>query len=589
MVCSSLRSLALEQVISTKVGEVFEWERKVFDHVKDKFRACTVIAERQTSIPRARQWLQVVIEVGPSDWSEKAKFVDVSLMYACGGKVEFVRDEAVLMLKQLKGEDNNGYMHSWYCDDVDPDGHRARRGAVRFLLSGSLKKNKDSVLRRSFFRSGLREIHLLPLVASYLVGKVTRPRYNDRLSETENIEREREREEQDEKSNDSTTIRSLLDFAPFLLLSHSSPHRFLTLEIHPLFDNHLVGFLPLLSHLYQFNHLNICNESLATRREINLSFLLEMDTSSLVTFGCFWFCISSLSPLSHCHFPLLQKLVINEGITICGGLSSLDGLTKANTSSLTSLSISSPCLVDISALSLCDLSSLTFLKLKSNALSDLSPLSNFDLSSVKTLHLIDSQISDLSHLGDSDLSSLTDLYLSGSPISDLSPLQSFGPLGRLSLDRTNVADLSPLSLLDLSSLTHLDLSESRISDLSPLSRCDLSSLKEVSFKGTCVSDLSPLTLCVGFAPSELKLSNCPIEDLSPLSLLTFSTGRWRGGTCIFLENTKISDISSLSKIGATSVQVYIRNTPASEALKRRKDITSQYMVGDVTVYWKGMW
>ena len=452
---------------------------------------------------------------------------------------------------------------------MDSKYSRSTRGILRLLLSGSLMKNQTSSLSRSFFFSSLRETHLLPIIASYIIGKDTK-------------EEERNDPIRGPLDNNLGTIGDIV-FAFFKKVNERE------VSVYPAFNNHLTAFIPLLS-----NPKVIIIHGPSSSRDpfyikFDISSWVDINSSVLSSLTFLCVCIPSLSPLSRLRLPVLKFLEFGTverrtELNSCRGFTSLEGLTKENTRSLNELTIRNHDLVDISSLSSCDLSSLKWFLLESKSLSNIYPLQQCVLSSVTSLSLVHSAISDLSPLRHCSLSSLTFLNLSGSSISDLSPLQSLPPLKSLWLDDTKVVDLSPLEGCDLSCLSVFRCCRTGVLDLAPLTRCDLSSVETLSMVRTPVSDLSPLCDCVGFSPAFIDFSNCSnIEDISPLSRLDYS-GSYH--TTIRLTSTNVLELSHLSHITTGNIVVDVFETPASDSFSSLGILDSPVMIGRVTVQWK---
>lgn len=124
---------------------------------------------------------------------------------------------------------------------------------------------------------------------------------------------------------------------------------------------------------------------------------------------------------------------------------------------------------------------------------------------------IRAQIADLSPLRDLDLSSI-DLSYTG--VSDLAMLARLTSLQLLNLSSTRVSDLSPLSRL--TSLQSLNLSETLVSDLTPLA--GLTSLQSLDLSATQVSELAPMSRLTSL--QSLNLIATQVDDLGALAGLT---------------------------------------------------------------------
>ena len=402
---------------------------------------CLHIAGEQSSLPQAMKWLTAGVEAG----YDMCKLILVSIVYASNPGVVYKRDEVAFVLSKMK-EDLDLVCEN--VSDFDPSGSQASRFLVRILLSGSLTKNRTSVLYQSFFSSSIRETHLLPVISKYLKGN---GRAGNELFSEENS-----------KDITITFIESIqtLFTLSLLLLRDTSSLLSLSFIISYKSDNIFMSFLPLLltsSRLPMLKKLDIAAG--ANDLTLDLSSFASTDTSTLEKLCIINFSINSLSPLSHCDFSSLRELIL----AVNSGLRTLDGLTKRNTQNLKILQIRGYDLVDISSLSLCDFSSLECLSfLYCKSLSDLSPLRGLDFSSLKRLDLNTTKVSDLSPLCECKGFAPQEIQLPYSPIADLSPL-SLLDLSRLrkpiSLYESNVSDLSPLENISCDGTVSVDVSQ----------------------------------------------------------------------------------------------------------------------------------
>ena len=460
----------IEDVLSV-VGPLECWERVQLEDGLERgsfIKECFSVAEKQTTISRTRKWISFCAESGYRD----ACIVYAAMLYGLNPTLKHKGDEASLWLHHASDvDDEKQTMRKQVKNKTDltfsSSGSRARRFLTRLLLSGSLSKNQDSVLYQSFFRSGLREVHLLPLISKYLV--------EDRLHPIES-------------HHGSDKLVSSLVHISDIVLSDCSSIVSLSLIIHT--DDQFLCFLPLiLSHLPNLYELNISSKTTTTPPKINLSILHEVDTSNISSLNITCCLYDSLSPLS--DIPSLETLSISR-FPKHVRFHPLLGLPLSISHSLKHLYIS-----------YCELQ-------------DISPLSEYDLSSLETLDLkCVSPLSDLSPLRGSDLSSLLYLSIEDSNISDLSPLsecKGFAPES-LSLVSNLIEDLSPLSLLDLSRLTTpIKLCKTKVSDLSSLSLFDLSRLiSHIKLRRTKVSDLSPLEN-ISYDGIEVDIRGTPASD-----------------------------------------------------------------------------
>ncbi len=160
------------------------------------------------------------------------------------------------------------------------------------------------------------------------------------------------------------------------------------------------------------------------------------------------------------------------------------------------------------------------LEFQSNGVVSLDPLRA--LPHLKTLNCSGKGPDDRSELA--DLSPLSGLRLNVflgnfSQIEDLAPLQKM-PLTELSCAFTRVRDLSPLKGMPL---RHLSIHESRVIELIPLRGIPLLSL---NISSTAVTDVSPL---VDSRLNALFFDNTKVTDLAPIAKLPLEVIHWRGG------------------------------------------------------------
>ena len=174
------------------------------------------------------------------------------------------------------------------------------------------------------------------------------------------------------------------------------------------------------------------------------------------------------------------------------GLPTSASLTKEKMRQLTSLTANHRGIVDITGLEFA--MNLRELQLGGrNRITDLRPLAN--LTHLTQLHLWHREVADMppvTHLDISPLSGLINLeflVLENSGISDISLLTQLKTLQGLGLSANNIEDISPLA--ELKELQRLDLSDNNIKDLSPLAA--LTNLSELQIRDNPATDFSPLT------------------------------------------------------------------------------------------------
>ena len=221
----------------------------------------------------------------------------------------------------------------------------------------------------------------------------------------------------------------------------------------------------------------------------------------------------SLSPLSQSHFPLLETLVLRP---ISDTLQTLDGLTEQNTQSLKHLTIiMNEGKLDISSLSHLSLSNLSSLSLSLHNVSDLSPLLHCDFSLLEHLSISSMKVSDISPLLSPPPLSLQSLILNDTHFSDLSLLSCLNKKNLKQLEISSSPYFSDLSLLvewsDFSPTTLRFSNNKILKDISPLSLLDLSSITDpIDLHFSPISDISCLEV---IARSDLMfhMMECPIE------------------------------------------------------------------------------
>ena len=204
--------------------------------------------------------------------------------------------------------------------------------------------------------------------------------------------------------------------------------------------------------------------------------------------------------------------------------------------------------------SLSGMTNLERLDVADNGIADMSPIAR--LTELRSLNLNDNAVADLSPLA--ELHNLWSLLLDRNPIEDISPLADLPSLGCLFLSHTRVAfadvlalprfarficlgisglgvaDLSPLSGLDL---VHLFVSDNAISDLEPLA--NLLALELLYVDGNRISDLRPLANLIEL--ERLHLNDNAISDLAPLAGLVKL--EW-----LHLDGNRISDLQPLANL-----------------------------------------
>lgn len=596
----AVRSLAAE----AKIEKVQDWEQAIIDNASDAGEACFHVAEKQLSVTRMRQWLHAAIDSG-SHVEESAKVVDAAVLHATANDVAWLEDEAALAVCLLPKRNETLDKYTSYYKVIDPDGCRLDRAMARTFLSGCLEKNRGSPLYQSFFQSGLvkngkskgntrMEESLIETVTQYLADSKFARYFKVLASGEYNEKRTLKRtimttciSDPMSYGEDFTELNTLVDVADHILLKEK-PIKVFKVNYHS--TNHLVGLLPLLSKAHPIHFLYLygveCERDADIRDSpapvVDLSWLVEMDTSKLEVLIFDGTSIPSLSLFSQCDLSALRCLYLGQKFTgKCDGFTSLEGLTKKNTGCLENIIIFNDDFRDVSALAECDLPLLNMLKIISKSLTDISPLGKCDLSALTAFRLQDCGVSDISALQNCNLKSVWVVNLTNTSVSDLSPLQAFGCIKHLVLENTPVEDLRPLAKCDCALLQQISFKGTRVSDLSPLAECDLRLLRVICMDNTPISDLSPLAEWYGFAPFQLSFDNCPIEDISPLEFVCpFNYAD--SIKAIKLNGTKVRDFSPLSGICAMRpLNVFAFDTPAGNEIAVPDKV---HLYGRVTVW-----
>ncbi|MFN9090093.1 MAG: hypothetical protein ACK5V0_00920, partial [Alphaproteobacteria bacterium] len=148
------------------------------------------------------------------------------------------------------------------------------------------------------------------------------------------------------------------------------------------------------------------------------------------------------------------------------------------------------------------------------------------------------------------------LSLDRTAVSDLAPLSTLTALERLALNQTAVSDLAPLAAL--TALESLWLRQTAVNDLAPLAA--LTALRWLSLTRTAVSDLAPLAALP--ALQMLSLGHTAVSDLAPLAGLA-------GLQDLGLDGCQVADlrpIRGLAKLGTNRPPgLSFQDTPATRA------------------------
>ena len=417
--CPVASSCAGDLIAKLVDGEVEEWESDILEAYGQRIdEACYRISGGQTSIIRARQWLRVGIEASGLKCA-KSKLVAAALTYSGEHHLLYRRLEAASVLQSIRNSFFYGYTPaSSYFEGVCTSDVAVRKFLAITLLCGSLTRNRGSALFRSFFRSRMREVQLLPIVAKY-VPLTTNDTADPVEGEEEPIHNDEEEREPVVACGARESLESLLDLARLLLLDTTQLQ---CLSVYLARDRHFVDLLsPLLLNSPSLERLQIQRYTGNISPTVSLGCFKNLEgcgIKSLIITGCI---LPSLSPLLQCTLGSLEELRVGDDQFVVGGLKNLKGLTSRNTKSLKKLYIRCADLEDISVLADCNLSSLQELSLFNCALSDISPLRSCDLSSLVIVNLSYSQVSDLSPLCECPGFKPTSLSFISCPVKRVSP------------------------------------------------------------------------------------------------------------------------------------------------------------------------
>ena len=331
--------------VLSNLGSVKKMDKYHFQAVvkyyDDPAKGYIILASRQDTVERASKYLRLGMKAG-SRSSSIADYCEAALLYEMTD-TQYKRDEAIYRVR----ESSSKAVNSSYPNHCLPPSFY-----LRTLLCGSLNKNQDSVLHQSFFRSPIREVQLLPIIARYLspdlgedfgVLKVRNRLYVSSLmslcdifiidtSDLQSIEIDFER----------TGYDNLPLFAP-LLFSKAPPLVSLSLSLSKHSSTQDLGQYFRNTDTSRLQHLTLCNVE-----------------------------FNSFSSLSSVDFSSLEDLTIKK----CK-LPSLSPLSAWKGLSPTSLTVAECGLEDISHLSQIDLSRIqTPIIFISNRLKDVSSLEN---------------------------------------------------------------------------------------------------------------------------------------------------------------------------------------------------------------------
>ena len=423
------RKLLTVLAIVSEGFEVNESEYEILMNDFDIGQSCFKIAGKQTSLNHLRAWLRVGSQ-SPTRGGDKCMICEGALVLFNNGVSRLYRKgEVVLRLKRFHGKNitRDPVLHM-FSNSIIIDDKAVHSFWVQTLLRGSLNKNETSSLYHSFFNSTLREVQLLPIIADYLVKK----------KKDKDIKYEKGRETETDSNPSSTlNVTGLASICVYFLSNDKEKEAVRHLVItNPLMLNFIDLFIPIFSSLSSLSLIPSINYRGSVH--LDLSCLARVDTSKLTSIRIKNMFVSSLSPLSHCDLSRLERLEIKTSkIDGQQGITSLDGLTKNNTSTLRYLSISSSDLVDISSLKDCDLSSLEELNFNlCSSLSDISCFENMSLPSLKYFKATHTQISDTSVLSAcKENLSLSSVEVDQRPIDEFSHLSHIYPIQVEEVDR----------------------------------------------------------------------------------------------------------------------------------------------------------
>lgn len=129
-------------------------------------------------------------------------------------------------------------------------------------------------------------------------------------------------------------------------------------------------------------------------------------------------------------------------------------------------------------------SQLKEIDVKGQKITSIAPLT--DLTSLEGLHIQKTQVADLTPVA--KLVNLKDLFIDETPITNITPIENLTNLEKLSLYKVKVSDMAALG--KITKLTYISISETDISDISLLANNP--NLKTVHLGGAKIYDLTPL-------------------------------------------------------------------------------------------------
>ena len=480
---------------------------------------CLLISALQPSFNHTRAWLNAGTTSQTAGWEECSAYENI-LTYFSEKDIKYKRYDAALSLNLLlprllillPRSDCLRYLRT---NEVS-----SLQSFISItLLCGSLKKNKQTSLYRSFFSSKMTEVQLLPLIARYLY-KGEKEREKEAGKPVLYMEIETESETEYRYESTCLNVDSLKDISTYLISSLPGYrlNSYGSLNFYFNQNYNLNAFAPLIlsrSISPWATSWTFCGDEGYSKNQrfgfTDLSFLPHSPTSNITSLEFKSCCIPSLSPLSLCDFPNITSLEFLS----CRGIPSL------------------------SPLSLCDFPRLTHLTIQVSGKNNLKSLDGFTNSITQNLK---------------------ELNLVCNDLSDISALRG-----------CNFSRLQTLSLLACYPL----------SDLSPLVDMDFPSLTAVCLEQTQISDISVITTWKNFSPQTLNFHGSKVEDISPLSLLLSSTHRGTPASStpsspssprrieIYLSDTLVFDISPLENI-STPCSIDVDHTPFAKKEREMK-------------------
>jgi len=300
-------------------------------------------------------------------------------------------DEALYILGGLSP--NNAYFVTneniarYVCSVHDPTGGHAFKCFLRTLLAGDLKRNSSSALHRSFFRSHLMEVFLLPLIYQFL-----RPRRTPNPTEPS---------QSSILGPHHIALKSSQHILPIVFQEFSQSW---SLEF--LFGDADALSLFRLVDTTLLRTLRVSDKSISCLQPIVGTDTSSMDWLNLS--GCL--SLSDMSPISMLDTRRLQQLDLSHT-----SVQDLSFLSSMDTMMLTRLDLSHTNVSDLSPIASGSCGALRVLDFSCTPVSNLAPLAAARVSNLEYLFMNESQVNDLSPLNQLDLSTFVAIFIHNTP------------------------------------------------------------------------------------------------------------------------------------------------------------------------------